>query len=61
MSIPLCWKCANQITEPDVTGLSFKLVGCTESKKVVDYSTAMKHCPICTVNDIDIKQMNTPV
>ena len=61
MTIPMCWKCCHQITEPDVTGLSFKLVGCTESDKVVDYSTAMKHCPICKVDDVDKRQMKTPV
>ncbi len=61
MTIPMCWKCCNQITEPDVTGLSFKLVGCKESKNVVDYNSAMKHCPICKVDANDESNLRSRI
>jgi hypothetical protein len=61
MTIPMCWKCSNQITEMDASESFSILVGCTESDKVVDYPTAMMYCPICKVTEKDRKQMNTPV
>jgi hypothetical protein len=57
----MCWKCSNRIIEQSVESFGFLLVGCKESEKVVNYSTAMIHCPICKVNDVDRKQMDTPV
>jgi hypothetical protein len=44
--IPLCWKCCHKIDEPDVTGMSYRLIGCTECKKITDYNTAQMYCPI---------------
>jgi hypothetical protein len=46
MRIPICWKCAEQITEPDATGGFERLIGCKICAEVKDYSTAQKFCPI---------------
>ena len=44
--IPMCWKCCNQITEPDITGFSVRLIGCKECDKITDYPTAQMYCPL---------------
>jgi hypothetical protein len=42
----MCWKCSNKIIEPDITGFSYKLVGCAECNKITDYPTAQMYCPL---------------
>jgi hypothetical protein len=44
--IPICWKCTHKITEPDVTGCCYRLIGCEICDKVTDYTTATMFCPI---------------
>lgn len=49
--IPMCWKCASKITEPNQDDTGFTLVGCKENDKIHDYDDAQKLCPV--VKELD--------
>jgi len=44
--LAMCWKCTHQITEPDVTGMFERLIGCEICAKITDYQSAQKYCPL---------------
>ena len=44
--IPMCWKCASKIVEPNTDDNGFILVGCKEDKNIHDYDDAKKSCPV---------------
>jgi len=43
--IPMCWKCASKITEPNGDG-SASLAGCKEHKDIHNYNDAKELCPV---------------
>ena len=43
--IPMCWKCASKITEPNDDNSS-SLVGCKEHKDIHNYNDAKELCPV---------------
>jgi hypothetical protein len=45
-NVPMCWKCASKITEPNEDGKSSSLVGCKEEPLIKDFSDAEKLCPL---------------
>ncbi len=43
--MPMCWKCASNITRPKGDN-SLELIGCVEESKICNYSDAEKMCPL---------------
>jgi hypothetical protein len=44
--IPICWKCASSIIEPNDDEQGYNLKGCKEEKKIHSYRDAEKLCPL---------------
>ena len=50
--IPICWKCASRIEEPDPTGVSVILIGCKEHPDIESYGGACILCPLIQPKEV---------
>ena len=44
--IPMCWKCASKVVEPNADDNSLTLTGCKENKDIHNYDDAKELCPL---------------
>ena len=52
MTIPMCWKCASRIVEPDPTGVAQILIGCKDHPNIESYGGACILCPLIQPKEV---------